>query len=188
MVCAFVVNGEYKNLLTVMTEHVKRYDDLFLVTIPQKGATSQYTFPITGIFVDLMQQYIDLRPESAPTNRFFLNYHREKCTTQPIGKNNFNSMARRIAEYLKLSDVERYSRYSFRRKPGVPFNPNPSSANNTAGEKITERVEFDHRTRPMKKSSFSYTRSPVCDPVISSSTSSNINVNRIDAGMLGTLF
>lgn len=177
MVVAFAVNGAYPYLMNMMTEHVKRYDDLFLITLPKKGALPQYTFPIAGQFVDLLQQYIDLRPKNVPTNRFFLNYHREKCTTKPIGKNNFNAMARRIAEYLKLTEVERYTRYSFRRSPNVPFDMGSLGQNGGADKQDTERIAIE-RTRPQKKSSFSYKRLP------DMSRNTNINVNQTDAGTL----
>ncbi|XP_037024955.1 uncharacterized protein LOC119066535 [Bradysia coprophila] len=180
VVCAFAINGAYKDLLNVMPEHVKRYDDLFLVTIPQKAAIPQYTFTLTGPFVDFIQQYIDLRPENAAPNRFFLNYHREKCTAQPIGKHQFNGMARRIADYLKLPEPERYSRYSFRRSPNIPF-----SANQNDGVEVqtTERIELDYKPRPLKKSSFSYIRSPVC---VTHNTGANINGNHTDSGHICT--
>lgn len=169
--CAFAINGAYKEVYTMTTEHVKRYDNMFVVKIPQTGSTPPCTFPITGPFVDLVQQYIDLRPGHATTNRFFLNYHNEKCTTQQIGKSQFSGMARRIADYLKLPEPERYTRYSFSKQRGhKAYNINSDNTNAVARTERTECIELNCKPRELKKSSFSYTRAPACVPTISSST------------------
>lgn len=111
MVCIFGVSGAYstKKLVNIMTEHVKAYDDLILVTIPRTDTTPQGTFTITGTFFKLVQRYVELRPDNVTTNRFFLKYYDGKCSAQNIGKNKFSGMPRRIATYLKLPEPERYS-------------------------------------------------------------------------------
>ncbi|KAG4068825.1 hypothetical protein HA402_004973 [Bradysia odoriphaga] len=88
-------------------------------------------------------------------------------------------MARRIADYLKLPEPERYSRYSFRKSTGIPFS---ASQNDDIEAQTTERIEIEYKTRPLKKSSFSYTRSPVCVPAHTHNTRANINGNHTDSG------
>ncbi|XP_037024953.1 uncharacterized protein LOC119066533 isoform X3 [Bradysia coprophila] len=164
-VCAFAINGVFTKLVTVMTDHVKRYDDMILVTIPKSDTTPQCTFPITGPFVNVVQKYADLRPANVPTNRFFLTYHDDKCTTQPIGKHKFNGMARRIAVYLKLSEPERYSRYSFRKNAAnLSFNTS-SNQNEDADEQTSEHIELDYQTGLLKSSSFGAPRLFSAPPV-----------------------
>lgn len=90
-----------------MTEHVKQYDDLFLVTVPKTETSPPRSFTITGTFFNVVQKYVALRPENA--NRFFTHFRDGKCTTQPIGQNKIFKMPRRIAKYLKLPEPDSYS-------------------------------------------------------------------------------
>ena len=55
------------------------------------------------------------RPESCPTDRFFLQYFKGKCTRQPIGINKFGAMPKDIALYLMLPNAEKFTGHSFRR-------------------------------------------------------------------------
>lgn len=90
-------------------EHVKQYEDLILVTIPRTDTTPQGTFTITGTYFNIVQKYANLRYKNPVSNRFFLAYNDGKCTAQPIGKNKFSGMPRRVAQYLKLPEPGRYS-------------------------------------------------------------------------------
>lgn len=56
-----------------------------------------------------------LRPEKTTTNRFFINYQRGKCFSQPIGINKFRKNPQRIAEFLQLDQPECYTGHSLRR-------------------------------------------------------------------------
>lgn len=92
----------------IMMEHVKKYDDLFLVTPPIQMKETQPPFTITGPYFDVVRKYVDMRPSHAIYNNFFLNYRFGKITNQTIGKNKLHKMPERIAKYLNLSDPERY--------------------------------------------------------------------------------
>lgn len=59
--------------------------------------------------MNIIRKYIALRPNHVKESRLFLRYRDGKCTIQPIGKNKFAKMPRRIAKYLKLPEPERYS-------------------------------------------------------------------------------
>lgn len=105
------MNGVYSTskLTSLKIDFVKEYDELILVTIPKTASTAKQSFTITGTFFKVVEKYIALRPKNLTENRFFLQYRKGKCTEQPIGKNMFSGMARRIAKYLKLPKAERYS-------------------------------------------------------------------------------
>lgn len=111
VVAIFGVNGAYgsKKLLNIKVEHVKQYDDMCLVTMPKTDTFPKRTFAVTGTCSNMVQKYAALRPDFAKDNRFFVQYKDGKCSVQPIGRNKFMEMPRRIAKYLKLPDLERYS-------------------------------------------------------------------------------
>ena len=56
-----------------------------------------------------------LRPSNVEINRFFLCYRNGKCTRQVIGVNTIANMPRIAAQFLKLSEPERYTSHTFRR-------------------------------------------------------------------------
>lgn len=111
VVCIFSINGasSTNKLINFTTDHIKQYDDLILVTVPKVDTSAKRTFTLTGTFFHLVKSYIALRPSNTRDKRFFIHYHQGKCTIQPIGKNKFYEMARKIAKYLKLPEPERYS-------------------------------------------------------------------------------
>ena len=50
-----------------------------------------------------------------PHNRFFINYKRNNCAVQAVGKNTFSKFPKLIAEILKLPDSAVYIGHCFRR-------------------------------------------------------------------------
>lgn len=109
--CIFGVSGacSTSRLVNVLVEHIKEYDDLYLVTIPKTEASPPRNFTITGSFFGVVKRYVSLRPPHAKDKRFFIHYHEGKCTAQSIGKNKFYKMPQRVAKYLKLPEPERYT-------------------------------------------------------------------------------
>lgn len=85
-------------------EHdVNRNGDLFLVTLGKTKTKVSGSFTINGSFAAIVQKYIDLRPTRVDAkDRFFMNYQCGRCTK-------FGSMPRRMAEYLCLPNLERYT-------------------------------------------------------------------------------
>lgn len=100
--------------MNVKVEDIKKYDKLFLVTSPKTETNGKRSFNITGTFFSKVQKYFALRPPNVGHNRFFIQYHNGKCTSQPIGRNKFCGMSRRIAVYLNLPQPERFSGTSWR--------------------------------------------------------------------------
>ncbi|KAJ6647911.1 hypothetical protein Bhyg_03135, partial [Pseudolycoriella hygida] len=70
---------------TTRMNDIKRYDDMYYVIIDRKVTKTDKLneFAIIGRFLDIVRQYEKLRPENAE-ERFFLNYQKGRCTTQPI--------------------------------------------------------------------------------------------------------
>lgn len=83
---------------------------MFLVTMPKiVSTTDKLMFTINGTFFNIVRAYVDLRSKHTNENRFFLQYRNGRCIAQPMGQNTFCVMPRKIAKYLKLPEVERYS-------------------------------------------------------------------------------
>lgn len=97
MVCIFGLCGACRSheLPDVLLKHIKKYDDMYLVTIPLTKNYEERSFAVTGTFFSIFEKYAALRPSAAKCDRFFLNYQKGKCTVQPIGKNKFYKMAGR---------------------------------------------------------------------------------------------
>lgn len=112
--CIFGLSGACRTdeFLHITVKDVEKHSDsLYLVRLTQTKTKIVRSFTITGSFVDTVKKYIALRPiaHSDPKGRFFVNYQRGKCTSQNMGRNKFSKMPRRIAEFLNLPVVERYT-------------------------------------------------------------------------------
>ena len=97
--------------MNIKVEHIQQYDDMIVVSIPKADVNSvkNVRFTITGTFFSIVQKYVALRPKHAKGNRFFLQLRDGKCCAQNIGQNKYYGMPRRIANYLKLPETERYT-------------------------------------------------------------------------------
>lgn len=93
--------------MNIKIGHVKEYENMYWVIIP--NAETKHSFKITGAFFDIVQKYAALRPKNTRDSRFFLQYNDGKCNDQPLGKNQFYKMPRKIANYLKLPKPEQYT-------------------------------------------------------------------------------
>lgn len=84
---------------------------MYFITIPRESTKTHQPncFAITGALFATVQRYASLRPTYVPHDRFFLNFQKGKCTTQPIGKNKFYKFPTRMAEYLNLPNANRYT-------------------------------------------------------------------------------
>ncbi len=85
------------------------YSDTMLVQIKDSKNKGPRSFSVTGELFDIVKKYRNLRPPKILTNRFFVNYHKGKCTSRVIGKNKFSKMPREIATYLELDKPEKYA-------------------------------------------------------------------------------
>lgn len=112
MVCIFGICGAMRtDELTRLTPHdIEKHGSLFLVKIGQTKTKISRSFTINGGFAEFVEKYMNLRPAKVQsTDRFFLNFQRGKCTVQFVGRNKFANMPRRIAEFLKLPETQRYT-------------------------------------------------------------------------------
>lgn len=96
----------------IKVEHLKKYDDMLLVTLPTETSKAKLSFTITGTFFNIVQKYVALRPTNAHKN-LFLQYRNGKCNAHPIGQTKFPGIPRKIATYLKLAEAERYTGTTF---------------------------------------------------------------------------
>ncbi|XP_074103492.1 uncharacterized protein LOC141530340 [Cotesia typhae] len=102
--------------MNMKLEDVKKIDENTLfIKVPITKNNQPRSFTIDGKYYDYAKEYMDARPKTCKTDRFFLNYQNGRCTCQPIGINKFGSMPRTIAEFLKLENANKYTGHSFRR-------------------------------------------------------------------------
>lgn len=113
----FGINGACRReeLANVTTENVTREGNILLIKIPNTKTKIDRSFTIDGEFRKIVLKYENLRPENVITKKFFLNFQKGKCTSQPIGKNKFGKMPSQIAAYLNLENHQAYTGHSFRR-------------------------------------------------------------------------
>ncbi|KAJ8683435.1 hypothetical protein QAD02_019227 [Eretmocerus hayati] len=71
-------------------------------------------FTINNPHREFVLKYAKLRPNNAPTNRFFLNYQNGKCTRQPVEINKIGNIAKEIAVWLRSPNPEGYTGHCFR--------------------------------------------------------------------------
>lgn len=113
MICIFGICGALRTdeFVRITMSDIEKHGDLFLVKIGQTKTKIARSFTINGGFAETVRKYMGLRPARLGSNndRFFVNYQRGKCTMQFIGKNKFSGMPRKIAEFLKLPQPERYT-------------------------------------------------------------------------------
>lgn len=123
MIAIFGMTGACRSyeLPNVTIENIKLKDDIYLVEIHRTKNSVLRTFTITGEMTSYVRKYAMLRPANVQTNRFFINYQRGKCSSQPIGINKFRKNSQKIAEYLQLQNPASYTGHSFRRTSSTTF-------------------------------------------------------------------
>lgn len=105
-----------KDELTNITLHdIETHGSLLLVKIPESESNKARSFTIATELYEIVREYQSLRPPTAPTDRFFLNYKNGVCTVHAVGKNRFGSMPREIATFLQLEDADQFTGHCFRR-------------------------------------------------------------------------
>ncbi|KAJ8963594.1 hypothetical protein NQ317_012696 [Molorchus minor] len=83
-------------------------ENRIIIVIPVTKTYSSRTFVITkSEWINIIKQYCDLH--------FFLQIRFGKITRQPFGHNAIGSFPKKIATYLKLENVNRFTGHCFRR-------------------------------------------------------------------------
>lgn len=100
-------------IIRVRTDQVKDCGAEICVSTPNLKHQEPKEIRITE-FTEIVRKYMELRPNTM-TNRFFIQYRRGKCTVQAIGKHTIAQMAKRVAEFLALTNTTSYSGSSFRK-------------------------------------------------------------------------
>lgn len=111
VVCIFGLCGALRcdEFTKITIGDVDDHGRLYLVQVRDTKTKKNRSFTITGVFHGMVKKYLALRPPNAPNDRFFLNYQREKCTVQVIGKQKLARMPHRIATYLNLTNPKEYT-------------------------------------------------------------------------------
>lgn len=91
-----------------------------VITIPQTKTNVKRVFTIIneieGInFLEIYRKYLALRPPNVQGNFLFLCYRKGRCIQQRVGIHTIGAMPKKIAEYLKLENPEKYTGHCFRR-------------------------------------------------------------------------
>lgn len=98
-------------------QDVEDLNDKYLVSIHDNKNDYPGQFIIGNLFYSTVKKYILLRLTSNFSERFFIQYleDKETCTRTPIGRHTIGTMPKRIATYLQLPNVKRYTGHCFRR-------------------------------------------------------------------------
>lgn len=91
-----------------------------IVTIPQTKTNVKRVFTIIneieGInFLEIYRRYLALRPKNFQDDCLFVGYRNGRCIQQRVGIHTVGAMPKKIAEYLKLENPEKYTGHCFRR-------------------------------------------------------------------------
>ena len=92
--------------------------DSIFVFVPKTKTNNPRLFAITNpIWINLITNYINLRPAHINHRRLFIYYKSGRGTVQPIGLNKIGEMPRVIATYLNLENPEQFSGHCFSGHP-----------------------------------------------------------------------
>lgn len=110
-----------KELTELKYENVKVEETCIGVLIEDTKNNEPKSFVINQInieglnFIDIVRQYMGLRPEIPGTDRFFLTYKNDRCIRSHIGINTIGNFPKLIAQYLGLDEPAKYTGHAFRR-------------------------------------------------------------------------
>lgn len=102
-------------LTNVHVKDVRTEGGVFVIDFPKTKTNVGRMFTVDREYASYLREYMKLRPANVPHTRFFINYQKGQCTTQPIGRNKFLGTPKLIAEFLNLEQPGDYTGHSFRR-------------------------------------------------------------------------
>lgn len=108
-----------EEMVKMTVDHIEDKGSALFVTVPgsktgeDKGFTIMEENEIGAL--QLVRQYMALRPTGLAERRFFLTYKNKQCTAQPVGKNTLGSVPTVIAKYLQLDNANEYTGHCLRR-------------------------------------------------------------------------
>lgn len=103
-------------LTNMLLDDIVVKDDVFTVTVTKTKNKVRREFLITEkLWIDLIKQYLSLRPKKINHRRFFITYRNGKCISTPIGINTMGKVPFIIATYLHLANPKLFTGHCFRR-------------------------------------------------------------------------
>lgn len=102
-------------LYNIKISDIKDLKSIILIAIPNTKTKIPREFTITGDFYNIVKKYWALRPCNVPSDNFFINFQKNKCTRQVIGINKLGNMPKQIATFLNLDNPQEYTGHCFRR-------------------------------------------------------------------------
>ncbi|OXU17037.1 hypothetical protein TSAR_016695 [Trichomalopsis sarcophagae] len=111
-ICRTLRCDELKNL---KVQDIEDLGNRNLVSINETKHDKPRQFIIGEHFYDKVKKYTSLRPSDLSSDRFFIQYQKEKCVHQVIGRNKIRETPQAIASYLDLQDANSYTGHCFRR-------------------------------------------------------------------------
>lgn len=112
------ISGACRNneLLQLTVNNIEKHSDkLLLVKLKNTKTNLDRSFVVREEYVTIVEKYQNLRPANIKTDRFFIQYHNNKCSRQPMGVNKIGAIPREIATFLKLEEPQLYTGHCFRR-------------------------------------------------------------------------
>lgn len=95
--------------------------NVLIITISETKTYKKRIFTITNEIIEnvsalqLIKNYINLRPPHVCHQTFFINYRHGKCSSQVVGVHTFGKIPSCIAKYLQLPNANSYTGHAFRR-------------------------------------------------------------------------
>jgi integrase len=195
-------------LRNMTVEDIEEKDSVLLVRIPFTKTDKPRSFVVADggddsfNAVEIYKKYASLRPAKVGHNRLFLTYRNGKCTVQPVGKNTFSSIPKKIADFLKLPNSALYTGHSFRRSSATLLADtgadllslkrhggwsSSSVAEGYIDECLTNKVEVANKIlRGIPREGASKSRSPMSIPATVTTTSKNKS-HAVDISSIGGL-
>ncbi|KAJ8667892.1 hypothetical protein QAD02_009555 [Eretmocerus hayati] len=102
-------------LFDMTLAHITVRETSLMITIPQIKKSIARTFSVNTPWKEIVQQYIQMRPEGTQHDFLFINYQNGRCTPQKMSIMKIGRMPRRMAEYLQLPNPETYTSHVFRK-------------------------------------------------------------------------
>lgn len=129
---------------------VNEHGDVILIKQTSERRKDIRLVTIEKQYAPYVRKYMNLRPATTTTDRFFLKYENGQCTTDAVGRTKLLAIPKVIASFLKLPDADSYSSKSIRRS-SIPGAVKPLQRKN---EKRTTGVTQQFTGATAKNSNF----------------------------------
>lgn len=103
-----------EELYSMTLNDIQDTETQLVITISQTKTNVKRVFTVIN-FLEIYRKYLALRPKNFEENFLFLGYRNGKCIQQRVGIHTIGAMPRKIAEYLKLPNPEKFTGHCFRR-------------------------------------------------------------------------